>query len=217
VDHYRALGVARDASAADIRRAYLRLARRFHPDRQATIDVLDRDAAERRMREVNEAWSVLSDPARRSAYDRTLTGAAASPGAPPRPDVVHRPSSQFRPFFDSDEDDDDSWRYEPDPVASSARGRAVAVIPVSLLGIGFVALAVGLVVRADRIVAVALMCLLLAGVGFLMAPFLAMFTSRTAEQARTDARARRRSRGRGRARGRGRSGGPGSGPPRTRR
>jgi curved DNA-binding protein CbpA len=212
VDHYGALGVARDASAADIRRAYLRLARRFHPDRQASIDVLDRDLAERRMREVNEAWTVLSDPSRRSAYDRTLAAGAASTGAPTGshaadPDVLNRPSSTFRPYFDVDEDDDDSWRYEPDAPAGGAAGRALTVVPAALLAVGFGALVVGLVAGVRPLAALAVVCFLLAGLLFLTAPLLAMFTSRTAEAARADARARRRSRPRSR-RGPGRPGRP---------
>ena len=62
--HYQLLGVAPTASAEEIRAAYRRLARALHPDTHGGAE----DAA---MASVNEAWHVLSDPARRAMYDAT--------------------------------------------------------------------------------------------------------------------------------------------------
>lgn len=62
-DYYKLLGVARLASPAEIRIAYRRLARQFHPDVNADA------AAEDHFKELNEAYEVLSDPQKRSLYD----------------------------------------------------------------------------------------------------------------------------------------------------
>jgi molecular chaperone DnaJ len=64
-DYYAALGVDRDASQDDIKKAFRRLARDTHPDANP-----DDSSAEARFREVAEAYEVLSDPQRRAAYDR---------------------------------------------------------------------------------------------------------------------------------------------------
>jgi molecular chaperone DnaJ len=63
-DYYDVLGVSRGASDAEIKKAFRALARELHPDVSATPD------AERRFREVAEAFEVLSDPERRATYDR---------------------------------------------------------------------------------------------------------------------------------------------------
>ncbi|NJD35334.1 MAG: J domain-containing protein [Betaproteobacteria bacterium] len=81
-DYYRTLGVARTASADEIRKSYRALARKFHPDVSREAD------AEARMKEVNEAYTVLSDPEKRAAYDQIGQG--------------YRPGQEFRPPPDWD-------------------------------------------------------------------------------------------------------------------
>lgn len=72
-DYYDVLGVSRDADTAEIKRAFRRLAMKYHPDRNRE------DGAEERFKEVNEAYEVLSDPDRRASYDRF--GHAGAEGA----------------------------------------------------------------------------------------------------------------------------------------
>ncbi|MEP2031391.1 MAG: DnaJ C-terminal domain-containing protein [Paracoccaceae bacterium] len=61
--HYQTLGVSRDASDEEIKRAFRKLARKYHPD------VASGASSETRFKEVNEAYEVLKDPEKRAAYD----------------------------------------------------------------------------------------------------------------------------------------------------
>jgi len=80
-DFYSVLGVAPDAEADKIKKSYRRLARKYHPDANASDP-----SAERRFKEIGEAYSVLSDPEQRRQYDavRAMThgGARFSAGGP---------------------------------------------------------------------------------------------------------------------------------------
>jgi curved DNA-binding protein CbpA len=92
-DPYAVLGIASSTSAEDVATTYRTLARRHHPDVSA-----DRDA-EQRMAEINNAWSLLRDPAKRAVWDRahgiTPQVARRHTAAHPRP--THHGSSPGRP------------------------------------------------------------------------------------------------------------------------
>ena len=64
-DYYEVLGVAKDASADDLKKAYRKLAKKYHPD----LNPGDK-TAEAKFKEVNEAYEVLSDSTKRQRYDQ---------------------------------------------------------------------------------------------------------------------------------------------------
>ena len=89
--HYRTLGVRRDATKAEIKSAFLTLSKKHHPDCHPVSQSKD---AHRNFREINEAYSVLIDPAKRSAYDRKLYGAASQ-----TPFTSHPAEDRFSGFY----------------------------------------------------------------------------------------------------------------------
>ena len=85
-DYYEIMGVGRDASQDEIKRAYRKLARKFHPDVSKEAD------AEARFKEVGEAYEVLKDPEKRAAYDEL--------GASWKQGQDFRPPPDWQPDFD---------------------------------------------------------------------------------------------------------------------
>jgi curved DNA-binding protein len=79
-DYYKVMGVARDATEAQIKQAYRKLARKYHPDVSKEKD------AEARFKEVGEAYEVLKTPEKRAAYDQLGQGPAAGEDFRPPPD-----------------------------------------------------------------------------------------------------------------------------------
>ena len=69
IDYYRILGVSREASDEDIKKAYRKLAFEHHPDRNP-----DKANAEERIREINVAYEIVGDPEKRKSYDRLSWG-----------------------------------------------------------------------------------------------------------------------------------------------
>ena len=81
-DPYKMLGVSRTASEAEIKSAYRKLAKKYHPDLNAGNDV--------KFKELNSAHDVLADPTKRAAFDR---GEIDGSGEPTRPQYTRQPGS----------------------------------------------------------------------------------------------------------------------------
>src|SRR3989344_4035811 len=75
-DYYDILGISKGAPADEIKKAYRKQALEWHPDRHQGAD---KEAAEKRFKEINEAYQILSDPQKKSAYDQ-FGHEAFSPG-----------------------------------------------------------------------------------------------------------------------------------------
>ena len=106
-DYYEILGVARDAGTDDIKRAYRKLARKFHPD------VSKEKNAEERFKEVGEAYETLKDPEKRAAYDQL--------GRHPPGEEFHPPPGWGRVRRGSESSRTSTW-----PTCSTRFGRRAA-------------------------------------------------------------------------------------------
>jgi hypothetical protein len=162
VSHYDVLGVAPGADEASLRRAYVELARRHHPD------VAGGDAA--RMRAINEAWATLSDPARRASYDLALAAPSPAPAAAPAPAATAG---------------DDAWRDldDDEPIRITVQApRWLSLLPVALFGVSIGAFVVGIVVSAPALLGLAMLAFILSCLFFLAAPFVALYASRRADR-----------------------------------
>uniref|UniRef100_A0A3Q3RBE2 J domain-containing protein n=1 Tax=Monopterus albus TaxID=43700 RepID=A0A3Q3RBE2_MONAL len=101
VDYYQVLGVRRDVSADDIKKAYRKLALRWHPDKNPD----NKEEAERKFKELSEAYEVLSDANKRSIYDHYgkegLTGNSHFHNGEHfhEPFTFRNPEDVFREFF----------------------------------------------------------------------------------------------------------------------
>lgn len=215
MDHYRVLGVARTATKAEIRRAYLELARRHHPDFNGgpatssgdRVDVGgepgDRGVG---IREVNAAWAVLGDARRRAEYDRYLAGRApgggptgrgpgrsGGPGFRTGPDGstrasrIDRPEDSFTPY-DTGPDPDEEWRLQPDTVNdATVPPRLLLAAPPLFLVTGVAVIVLRLVIGGDVLMAIGMIFLFMSALLFVGAPLVAMARSQNEEL-----RARRR-------------------------
>ncbi len=94
-DYYAALGVERGASADEIRKAYRRLAQKYHPD------VSKEPGAEARFKEIGEAWQTLKDPEKRAAYDELGSRPQGEEFRPP-PDWARQHAGEQSSFDDLD-------------------------------------------------------------------------------------------------------------------
>jgi molecular chaperone DnaJ len=93
-DYYEVLGVGRSATVEEVKRAYRKLAVKFHPDKNP-----DDPHAEEKFKELGEAYDVLMDPDKRAAYDRFGHAAFAPGGVGFGRDAFHDPFEIFREVF----------------------------------------------------------------------------------------------------------------------
>ena len=92
-DYYHVLGVERNATPDEIKKAYRKLAVKFHPDKNPGDK-----AAEDKFKELGEAYEVISNPDKRAAYDR-YGHQAFSQGGPAAGGGMHDPFEVFREVF----------------------------------------------------------------------------------------------------------------------
>src|SRR2546421_2862926 len=92
-DYYEVLGLARNASEEEVKRAYRKLAVQYHPDKNPNDP-----HAEEKFKELGEAYDVLMDADKRAAYDR-FGHAAFAQGMPSRGGGFHDPFDIFREVF----------------------------------------------------------------------------------------------------------------------
>ncbi|XP_041658453.1 dnaJ homolog subfamily B member 6a [Cheilinus undulatus] len=131
VDYYQVLGVRRDVSADEIKKAYRKLALRWHPDKNPE----NKEEAEKKFKELSEAYEVLSDADKRSIYDRYgkegLTGSSGRGGGHfhngdhfHEPFTFRNPEDVFREFFGGRDPFADLFGADPfgdDPFFSGGR------------------------------------------------------------------------------------------------
>lgn len=190
MNHYEVLGIEQGSGAAEVRKAYLDAARRYHPDFHVDADEGTRRTNARRMQALNQAWEVLGDASSRAAYDRSLiTGddpgvarRAARDQAASRPDVPAGKGWTPRADDDGWMRDFDAWADEHDDLAPdeprSGRRRAFTLLPIGLLAVAVVSVFVGLVVQLNELVALGAVCVIFSAGLFIMLPMYEMSRGR---------------------------------------
>ena len=178
VDHYDALELKPSARPAEIRAAYLRLARRYHPDSHPDADTGTRRRHELRMQEVTAAWAVLGDADRRRAYDDRRprarpTDATRPAPAPPAGDDPWR----FVPF-----DRDDDPPMPDDAGGRQTHSRGLSMAPVLLLMLAVGCLIVGAMTGLTPLLALGAGSLIASVLLFIIVPLVALTRSRSADR-----------------------------------
>lgn len=178
MDHYDALEVSSTASAAEVRAAYLRLARRFHPDSHPDVTARERRRHELRMQQVTAAWAVLGDPDRRREYDQKRRGPEpARARAGPRTTSGDDPY-RFVPF----DLDDDPPMPATDDRGRSTHSRGLSMAPVLLLIVAFGSLIVGAMTGLTPLLAVGFGSFAASALLFIIVPLVALTSSQRSDR-----------------------------------
>jgi hypothetical protein len=171
--HYELLDVPVDASREEIRRAYLRQARRHHPDAHSGSGREIVEEAQRRMEAVNAAWAVLGDPARRRDYDAEIGLRPVRSPSPSGPQ--EQPGTTFPAWFEPD--DTPAAHLEEDPVDRTRPKTPADVfvfLPVGLVALAVVLFALSMVLQSPGLYAGSLVLVPVAVVAFLATPLVTM-------------------------------------------
>jgi len=163
--HYEVLEVAPAASYDAIRRAYLRQARRHHPDSHGGSGPEILDEARRRMTAVNAAWAVLGDPAQRRAYDAEI---GRCPPVTTPVDNATDPGREHPQWFEPDETPVAYLEEDPDD------GHRGPVDVVVFVPVGLAVLAMGLFALSMMLQSPAMFSLSLVLVPVVLVTFMAM-------------------------------------------
>lgn len=141
-DYYKILGVSKTATEDEIRKAFLKLSKRYHPDVQTGKSDKEKKEAEEKFKEINEAHEVLSDKSKREQYDNFGTTGGFQSGFGPGgidPREFFRKASQFGGFSGhfggfsnafrggfgfGDDDSEDNFNFNPN---APKNGRSVRI------------------------------------------------------------------------------------------
>jgi len=188
VGHYEILGVDQHCSVDEIKRAYLALARREHPDLHNETPE-SRLHAENRMRAINAAWTVLSDPDERAFYDRKRLGVNDDRRGPESREATaqrsewaaNRPSPDWAPFDSSASNEEFDERHDR-PITSGALPGWLAVAPVISFAYGLVAVSFGSFIGFQLLALSGIAAMLSSILLFLAAPLVALGRSRRGDR-----------------------------------
>lgn len=202
--YYDVLGVAPTAGADELRRTYVALARRHHPDLHGQADTATQRYHRVRMAEVAEAFQVLSDPSRRLRYDHSLGGGSTGPypsGPAQRSGGAGQADTDTDTGIGQTDDVDDTAEEHFGDVAFSdlTVRRSLAVAPAFLLAAAGVVFLASLIFRSTGLLIVAYAGIVAGAVSFLLMPLMVIARARRRQSgvsllARSGVRLRRRSR-----------------------
>ena len=169
--YYEVLGCRVGASDDELRRAYLKLARRHHPDFHTDATPAQHREAQIAMQRLNEAWYVLGDTSRRSDYDRSFNGRQGSSGPG---GATGRPHDTWHPFDDGLVD----FEIDDTPIDGS-RGvpPLLTVLPVLLLLLAALLLGAALLFDLRALVAASAVAACLGVAAFIVVPLVALTRS----------------------------------------
>jgi curved DNA-binding protein CbpA len=164
--YYDLLGVDPAATTEEIQRAYRRLARRHHPD-------VAPDGDRATMAEINSAWAVLGDPARRRLYDAGLREPA-----PPPPPFAPGTDDAWQPLEDDDGVDPESYSDEPYVEVERRPSDMLVMTPVLLALTAVGGFFLSILSGSAGLRTFSILLVPVSGMGFVMAPLFVMLRSK---------------------------------------